>query len=79
MLQLVSPCILGNIEINNEAVFGVLRLIAVKLDIDNSEINKAIDNAEDWQFRRGPTRHVMSGCRWSLPAAWDVIEGSRAV
>ena len=28
---------------------------------------------------RGPTRHVMSGCRWSLPAAWDVIEGSRAV
>ena len=29
--------------------------------------------------RPGPTRHVMSGCRWSLPAAWDVIEGSRAV
>ena len=29
--------------------------------------------------RGGPTRHVMSGCRWSLPAAWDVIEGSQAV
>ena len=28
---------------------------------------------------QGPTRHVMSGCRWSLPAAWGVIEGSRAV
>ena len=28
---------------------------------------------------KGPTRHVMSGCCWSLPAAWDVIEGSRAV
>ena len=27
----------------------------------------------------GPTRHVMSGCRWSLPAAWDVIEGNWAV
>ena len=27
----------------------------------------------------GPTRHVMSGCGWSLPAAWDAIEGSRAV
>ena len=27
----------------------------------------------------GPTRHVMSGCCWSLPAAWDVIEGSQAV
>ena len=31
------------------------------------------------RLARGPTWHVMSGCRWSLPAAWDVIEGSRAI
>ena len=30
--------ILDNIEINNEAVFGVLCLIAAKLNIENSEV-----------------------------------------
>ena len=34
---------------------------------------------ELWPPVGGPTRHVMLGCRWSLPADWDVIEGCRAV